>query len=231
MSVRPISRKRVKYTAKKQLAGQMKAAWRANWIEILLSLLQIWTFWGLLAYAILNQVMLQPSGSSPISTIISQTIFLVLTWSARWAIMDWLQAPNQPITFRHAYQGFWPKRTFSSLMLALVTRILIFLWTICLLLPGLIKRFSYSQTYYAYKLDLLFDRQQKQLTDYLTISRRVMAGRKMELFQLDLSLLGWRLLGWLTFGLANFYVIPYYNTCQVVYSSQVFAQALGAGEK
>ncbi|MBU6001502.1 DUF975 family protein, partial [Lactococcus lactis] len=52
--------------------------------------------------------------------------------------------------------------------------------------------------------------------------RKIMNGRKWELFLLDLSFIGWHLFGILTAGLAYIYVIPYLNATKVAYSRRLF---------
>lgn len=228
-----ISRKRVKFTAKKQLAGHFLDAIKANLIVILytvfqtfLLLLQVYLL--VLAYLQDGQILYFNQQSSLFSTVITSTIAMIFTWSAKWTIIDYFQNPKAKINWRQSIQAFQLGHFFATAMLALVQNILIFLWSL-LVIPAFVKPFSYSQTYYAYKMDLLFDRQQKSLTDYISISRRVMDGRKMELFNLELSFIGWHVLGIATLGLGYIFIVPYLNTCRVVYSSQVFAQALQGG--
>ncbi len=101
-----------------------------------------------------------------------------------------------------------------------------FLWTLLFILPGVIKVFSYSQTYFAYKIDVENGTRQRQLTDYIKISRHIMDGRKWELFLLELSFIGWHILALLTAGLAYIYVIPYLNASRVAYSRHLFTLAV-----
>lgn len=232
--ITPISRNRVKLTARKHIQKNFVAAIKANWIVILFNLFQTalvltTTYLVLLNYHQTGQLVYFNQRSAYFSQTIASTVALVFSWSAKWAIVDQFQDPKAKVTWSQSIQAFRFGRFFATFMLAFVQNILLFLWS-ALVIPGFVKSFSYSQTYYAFKMDSLFGRQQKSLTDYISISRRVMSGRKMELFQLELSFLGWHLLGYLTFGLAYIYVTPYLNTARVVYSSQVFAQALQKGE-
>ncbi|MBS9335693.1 DUF975 family protein [Fructobacillus papyrifericola] len=222
-----ISRRRVKLTAKKQLKEQYKNSLKATWPLIISQVLKSVLFWGSV-YLLLSGYVLAPKDASAnwyLSKTFFGALFLLLTWSAKWAIVDFFQKPTVKRGYAVALQGFAPKRFGEAFLLAFVQKIQLFFWSF-LFFPAIVKVFSYSQTYYAYKMDLLFDRKQGSLTDYVTISRRVMTGRKRELFLLELSFIGWRLLSLLTLGLADFFVTPYLNTCRVVYSTQVFAQAI-----
>ena len=47
-------------------------------------------------------------------------------------------------------------------------------------------------------------------SEAIRLSQRMMDGRKMEAFMLDLSFIGWHILGYLTFGLVEgLWVVPY----------------------
>ena len=80
-----------------------------------------------------------------------------------------------------------------------------FLWGLLLIVPGIIKRYSYRMAPY-----ILADRPELSGKEVLTLSRQMMDGHKWRTFVLDLSFLGWNILSALTFGLLGvFYVNPY----------------------
>ncbi len=80
-----------------------------------------------------------------------------------------------------------------------------FLWGLLLIVPGIIKRYSYRMVPY-----ILADHPELSGKDVLTLSRQMMDGHKWRTFVLDLSFLGWNILSALTFGLLGiFYVNPY----------------------
>ncbi len=80
-----------------------------------------------------------------------------------------------------------------------------FLWGLLLIVPGIIKRYSYRMAPY-----ILADRPELSGTEVLTLSRQMMNGHKWRTFVLDLSFIGWNILSALTFGLLGlFYVNPY----------------------
>ncbi|MBS9338785.1 DUF975 family protein [Fructobacillus sp. M2-14] len=230
LQVEPISRKRVKVTAKKQLKEHFKKGLQATWPIIFMQLIQtgmlVFTLYMFYRGYVLSQSGVSDSGADLyFSRTVSGAIALLVSWSAKWAIIDAFQKPDRKLSWASGLQAFSFKTFFPAFLLAFVSKILLFFWSL-LILPAIVKVFSYSQTYYAYKMDLLFDRKQASLTDYITISRRVMSGRKRELFLLELSFIGWHLFGLLTFGLGYIFVTPYINTCRVVYSTQVFSKAI-----
>ena len=90
-----------------------------------------------------------------------------------------------------------------------------FLWSLLFIIPGIIKAFAYSMTFFIIK-----DDPNISALDAITASRKMMAGHKGELFVLALSFIGWILLSGLTFGLLMFYVGPYmYTTLAAYYDS------------
>ena len=103
------------------------------------------------------------------------------------------------------------------------------LWTLLLIIPGIIKIFSYSQTSFIIK-DKLDSGQQISANEAITESRKLMDGHKAEYFILQLSFLGWVLLGILTIGIANLWVFPYIYTTNANYYRQLAGDRYGGGD-
>lgn len=78
------------------------------------------------------------------------------------------------------------------------------LWSLLLVIPGIVKSLSYSMAYY-----VMADHPEMTARQALKESMRLMDGHKMELFALYLSFIGWLLLSYVTLGLSLFYVVPY----------------------
>ena len=96
-------------------------------------------------------------------------------------------------------KNFWP--AFKTYILMVVY---IFLWTLLLYIPGIIKGFAYSQTMF-----ILYENPTMGANEAITRSREMMDGHKMEYFLLGLSFLGWMILGMFTFGLLYIWLMPY----------------------
>lgn len=102
---------------------------------------------------------------------------------------------------------FEPYKFFlKAVGLSLVQGILLGLWFLLLIVPGIIKSFSYMLTYY-----ILRDEPSIGIMDAITRSRQMMDGHKMEAFMLVLSFIGWFLLGLITIGIAFLWVGPYFS--------------------
>ena len=110
-----------------------------------------------------------------------------------------------------------PYRAFSSgcygrfLMTYFMMELFIFLWSLLLIVPGIIKSLAYAQTPY-----ILMDHPEMGWKEALKESQRMMDGHKGELFVLGLSFIPWLLLVCVTFGIAMIYVGPY---MQVTYTN------------
>ncbi len=84
----------------------------------------------------------------------------------------------------------------------------IFLWSLLLLIPGIIKALAYSMTPY-----ILADTRNVPATEALKLSMCMTKGHKGKVFVMGLSFIGWMLLSGLTFGLLNlFFTGPYMET-------------------
>lgn len=72
------------------------------------------------------------------------------------------------------------------IIIFLITRILVILWLLLLIIPGIIAAYRYRQAFY-----ILLDAPEKGVLQCIRESKQLMAGNKLDLFLLDLSFLGW----------------------------------------
>lgn len=100
------------------------------------------------------------------------------------------------------FAGF--NKTGRALWLNILMSVFTFLWSLLLVIPGIIKAYAYSMAFY-----ILADNPEITASEALAKSQSMMRGHKMELFILELSFIGWFFLVGLTFGIAAIYVVPY----------------------
>lgn len=93
-----------------------------------------------------------------------------------------------------------------SILLQIFISIFVFLWSLLLIVPGIIKAISYSMSFY-----ILAENEDMDSLEALNESKRIMEGHKWEFFVLILSYILWYLLGIITCGLAYIYIVPYQN--------------------
>lgn len=89
----------------------------------------------------------------------------------------------------------------------LLTNVYIVLWALLLIIPGIIKAFSYAMTPF-----ILNDYPELTANQAIDLSSKMMKGHKFDLFWLMLSFLGWVLLGLLTLGIGYLWLVPYMYT-------------------
>lgn len=83
----------------------------------------------------------------------------------------------------------------------------IWLWSLLLVVPGIIKGYEYRMIPY-----LLGEHPEMDYKTAFALSRQMMDGEKWNAFVLDLSFLGWNILSIFTCGILSlFYVAPYEN--------------------
>lgn len=100
-----------------------------------------------------------------------------------------------------------------------------FLWMLLLIIPGIIKGYSYALTPY-----LLKDHPELKFNAAIEESMRLMSGNKMRLFILDLTYIGWFLLCIVTFGIAMLWVNPYWCTARAAFYEDLMSDLRNAGE-
>ena len=86
-----------------------------------------------------------------------------------------------------------------------MTDLITFLWTLLLIVPGIIKSFEYRLVPY-----IISENPDMSWRDAMDLSRKLMNGNKWDSFVLDISFIGWALLSGLTLNILRiFMVFPY----------------------
>lgn len=96
-----------------------------------------------------------------------------------------------------------------------------FLWSLLLLIPGIIKHYSYATDY------ILKDEPELCNNAAIERSMAMMEGNKMKLFLLDLSFIGWAILCLFTFGIGFFVLQPYVQVSHAAFYEDLKAQQGG----
>jgi uncharacterized membrane protein len=93
----------------------------------------------------------------------------------------------------------------KSVALYLLSSLFIFLWTLLLIVPGIIAAYSYAMAYF-----IVADDPSVRPLDAIRRSKQMMVGQKWKLACLQGRFIGWALLGLLTCGIGLLWVYPYY---------------------
>ena len=104
-------------------------------------------------------------------------------------------------------------------LLMFITNVFLALWTLLFIIPGLIKSYSYAMTTF-----LLVNEPNIQPVDAITKSRKLMDGKKMQLFLLDLSYFGWYILSLFTLGILSIWVSAWHQTARTLFFTDAYKQ-------
>lgn len=80
------------------------------------------------------------------------------------------------------------------------------LWSLLLVVPGIIKYYEYYMVPY-----LVAEYPEKDRKEIFSLSKQMMTGYKFDTFVLELSFIGWFLLGVLACGIGTLFVMPYFE--------------------
>ncbi|HAT73720.1 MAG: hypothetical protein US30_C0005G0014 [Candidatus Moranbacteria bacterium GW2011_GWF2_36_839] len=112
---------------------------------------------------------------------------------------------NQEVEIGQLFKGF--ENFGTSLVAYLLMCLFIFLWTLLLIIPGMIASLAYSMTFY-----IIADNNSIGAMDAIKKSKEMMQGNKWKLFCLYWRFFGWSLLCLLTLGIGYLWLVPYIQT-------------------
>ena len=170
--------------------------------------------WGKAAIATLIVfIILELFGSSPsffmdpIPSMVLQGVFSLLLLPLAWGYITFFLRiiRDENLDYGHLFDGF--NQYFRIFLAELLKGIYILLWALLLIIPGLIKEYSYAMTEF-----ILKDNPEMSGEEAICESMRLMQGHKMQLFLLDLSMIGWLILSILTLGIGLLFLLPYNYT-------------------
>ena len=132
----------------------------------------------------------------------------------------WLAlARNENVDYGMLFDGF--KDYLRIFLTLLLVQIYTILWMLLLIIPGLVKCYSYSMTSF-----ILKDNPEMKYDAAINESMRMMQGHKMKLFLLDLSFIGWFFLCILTLGIGFLFLQPYMSTAHAHFYEDLKTETL-----
>lgn len=115
---------------------------------------------------------------------------------------------GSPMEIGTLFSGF--SSDFGELfLLGFLSSLFIALWSLLLVIPGIVKSYSWALIYYIKR-----DHPEYGWRQCMDESAAMMNDHKLDLFLLDLSFIGWYLLGSLCFGLGTLWVAPYHKAAK-----------------
>lgn len=93
---------------------------------------------------------------------------------------------------------------------------MVFLWSLLFIIPGIIASYRYSMTPY-----ILAENMDLSVMEAITESKKMMRGNKFRLFCLEISFIGWDILAALTLNIGDLWVHPYREVARAAFYREI----------
>lgn len=149
------------------------------------------------------------------SSLISLAIFLV-SGTIQLGYTQFLlkQHDEQETSFNDLFSQF--HRFGQGFAQKFLRGLYIFLWSLLLVVPGIIKRLGYAMTPF-----IMTDHPELTASEAITRSKEMMDGHKWDLFVLNLTFIGWIILCLLTLNLGFLALNPYMNAAYAAFYREI----------
>lgn len=187
-----------------ELRNEAKAFMAGNWKSaVIITLVNVLI---ITAFELLN------IGDSIVTKIlyfvVAMLVLLPLNYGYLMTFLRFSRGENLAVENLFAmFKGDYYKK---SVVLGLLNMVYTLLWTLLLIVPGLIKSLSYALAPY-----IMIDNPELSAEEAICKSMKMMEGHKMDLFLIQLGYVGLGLLSMLLLGIPLLWLMPYY---QVVYA-------------
>lgn len=190
--------------ARERLEGQWGTFVLMTFLMLVIqTILQIPGYIGSLLEVLSPENVLASLSFSNISNILS-LLALPLSWGLTVSLLR--NHREESVDLENLFDGFRGGRYTRVFCALFLINLFTFLWALLLIIPGIMKAFSYALTPY-----ILLDDPELTARQAITRSCEIMQGRRWKLFCLYLSFIGWGILSLLTFGIGFLWLVPYMN--------------------
>ena len=190
--------------ARERLEGQWGTFVLMTFLMLVIqTILQIPGYIGSLLEVLSPENVLASLSFSNISNILS-LLALPLSWGLTVSLLR--NHREESVDLENLFDGFRGGRYTRVFCALFLVNLFTFLWALLLIIPGIMKAFSYALTPY-----ILLDEPELTARQAITRSCEIMQGRRWKLFCLYLSFIGWGILCLLTFGIGFLWLVPYMN--------------------
>lgn len=221
----------LKMEAKQMLQGRWKDAVLMNLVPALLQIgiafvmvmivvVPVITYYVLTNPDTINSTVTANAGSrgaSGGSGLIGGLISALFSVAIGWTFLETLRGQRDRFSVNDAFRGFSSPWLAGIVAIYLLQTLFVFLWSLLLVIPGIVKSFSYSQANYIYKDIIDGTGERPKFIDCITASRRLMDGHKGQLFWLELSFIGWHILALATCGIGYLWLTPYLQATRAAF--------------
>lgn len=193
------------------------ASLSGRWDKAVITMIIVFAIFGFV-----GNVISLPFGSEGVAGQSISTLWTLLCLPLSWAesVFFLRISRHEDVDYGQLFDGFRGWDEYLRIFLTeFLKAIYTFLWTLLLIIPGIIKSYSYAMTDF-----ILKDDPEMKYDAAIERSMQMMEGHKADLFWLDLSFIGWILLSILTFGIGFLLLIPYMETAHAQFYEDLKAQ-------
>jgi uncharacterized membrane protein len=174
------------------------------------------TYWYIFVILLIISGVLTASNFAFIGFIITGPVTVGLSFY----LLQIFRQTSRPDKLEHLLIGF-KEGLVAHIITYIVMTVLIFLWSLLFIIPGIIKAIAYSQVGF-----ILAENRNLEYKEALERSESMMQGHKMRYFELMLSFIGWYLLSILTAGIALIFLAPYIQMTLVCFYEEIITDQL-----
>lgn len=194
--------------------AEARRALHGNW-----AVAALLVFVYILIAGLLNVTITLPFGNNVVlsnsSSLIGTIIAMPLVWGLYVSFLELNR--GKELEFGPLFSGYSQSRVWSTMILKMIY---IILWALLLIIPGIIKSYSYALTEFIMK-----DNPEMKNNAAIEKSMEMMQGRKFDLFVLDLTFLGWYLLACIfTLGIGVLWVAPYNYAARAAFYEDIVSE-------
>lgn len=203
----PVKISKLKRNALEALSGKWGIAVLLNFLVFLLStflptVVEIGLSGGFMEWSMQES----PSPIAAIGSFVVTFLLIPLSIASTWFYLAMARHHRPKIVNVFSIYGDIGM-SIKLISTSIVMGIFVFLWSLLLIIPGIIKTLAYSQAFY-----LLRDHPEYSILEAIRESRKRMKGYKWKYFLLQLSFIGWGFLAVISLGIGFLWLIPYMAT-------------------
>ena len=157
------------------------------------------------------------SAAGSILSLVSFLVLFPLTFGFTLTFLNYMRGESREDMIGQPFLAF--KEYGRYLGTSLLVNIFTYLWTLLLIVPGIIMGYAYAMTPYIMK-----DNPELGAMECIKKSKAMMRGYKWKLFLLDLGFIGWILLGCLTFGIYFLWLKPWMECSRAKFYEELKAR-------
>lgn len=126
--------------------------------------------------------------------------------------LDLVDGQEANVSRLFGYFPWWK----TALVASLLQGVLILLWSLLFIIPGIVASYSYAMTGY-----ILAEDPDLTASQAIQRSKEMMQGNRWRLFCLQLSFIGWIILCLFTFGIGNLFLNPYQTAADAAFYREI----------